>query len=106
MSNNNYFHSIYDPTTQSVIQIPFTEEEIAKRILEEEENTRINSELEWKSIRKKRDESLLKCDWTQLPNAPLSQSKKDEWETYRQALRDLPSNITNVYNVNWPIPPA
>ena len=28
-------------------------------------------------------------DWTQLPDSPLSSTKKAEWATYRQSLRDL-----------------
>jgi len=32
---------------------------------------------------------LYGCDWTQLPDSPLSDSKKKEWATYRQELRDI-----------------
>ena len=45
-------------------------------------------------LRRIRNEMLLLCDWTQLPNAPLTDEKKKEWENYRQALRDLPSKST------------
>lgn len=33
------------------------------------------------------------CDWTQSVDAPLTDAKKEEWRTYRQALRDLPANV-------------
>lgn len=105
-NNERFFKSIYDPVTQSLITIPFTEEEIAERILFEQENDRLQREEEWVKVRDERDLKLLKSDWTQLPNAPLTQSKKDEWEAYRQSLRDLPSTITDIYNFVWPIPPA
>ena len=43
-----------------------------------------------------RDELLSDCDWTQMPDSPLSDSDKAAWATYRQALRDITSNA------NWP----
>jgi hypothetical protein len=41
-------------------------------------------------------------------DSPLSDSKKAEWQTYRQALRDLPSNQSNVSirTVTWPTKPS
>lgn len=41
------------------------------------------------SARKNRDELLAASDWTQMPDSPLSDEKKSEWATYRQALRDI-----------------
>jgi len=49
------------------------------------------------------------CDWTQAADSPLSDTKKAEWATYRQALRDLPNSYTTLSNkddVVWPTPPA
>ena len=37
----------------------------------------------------KRTDLLSGSDWTQLPDAPLTSTKKAEWATYRQSLRDL-----------------
>mgnify|MGYP001158096597 CR=1 FL=1 len=45
-------------------------------------------------FRAKRNALLKDCDWTQLPNAPLTDTKKKEWETYRQALRELPKTAS------------
>lgn len=42
-------------------------------------------------FRIERNKLLTSSDWTQLPDIPLSDSKKTEWQTYRQALRDMPS---------------
>jgi hypothetical protein len=53
-----------------------------------------------------RNMKLSECDWTQLPNAPLSDSKKQEWEVYRQALRDLPANTADPENPVWPTLPT
>lgn len=42
-------------------------------------------------IRTKRNELLIKSDWTQFNDVDLD--NKEEWESYRKALRDLPNNI-------------
>lgn len=47
----------------------------------------------WGWIREKRDLRLQVSDWTQYPDSPLTDSKKTEWATYRQALRDLPNTL-------------
>ena len=43
----------------------------------------------WEVFRDYRNNLLAQCDWTQAADSPLSDSKKDEWKTYRQKLRDL-----------------
>ena len=45
-------------------------------------------------------------DWTQLPDAPLTDAKKAEWVTYRQALRDLPANTSDPANPTYPTKPS
>lgn len=61
---------------------------------------------QWVWLREQRDKKLAASDWTQLPNIPLAPEKRAEWETYRQALRDLPTNTQDPTNVTWPIPPV
>lgn len=46
--------------------------------------------------RQRRDALLAVSDWTQVPDSPLSDADKTAWQTYRQALRDLPTHA------NWP----
>jgi hypothetical protein len=58
-----------------------------------------------KELRAKRNKLLTNCDWTQLPNIPLSGAVKYEWETYRQALRDLPRTTEDPDNLVLPTPP-
>ena len=43
-------------------------------------------------MRSMRDRLLAESDWTQTVDAPFTDSKKAEWATYRQTLRDLPAN--------------
>lgn len=58
-------------------------------------------------IRHNRTTFLKVCDWTVGVDSPLSDSKKAEWQTYRQALRDLPSTntATTVDTIVWPTQP-
>lgn len=53
-------------------------------------------------IRTERNFRLSVTDWTQLPDSVCN---KEAWATYRQALRDLPENITDIDNPIYPIPP-
>lgn len=46
-------------------------------------------------LRDKRNARLKTSDWTQMPDSPLTDSKKQEWATYRQQLRDLPGSYTD-----------
>ena len=44
-------------------------------------------------VKQHRNWLLSVSDWTQGNDSPLGSSKKTEWQTYRQALRDLPATI-------------
>ena len=57
----------------------------------------------WGEIREKRDDLLLETDWTQNPDVP--DATKAKWQTYRQALRDIPSQ-SDPYNITWPTKPS
>lgn len=48
-----------------------------------------------------RNTMLSATDWTVGADSPLSDAKKLEWQTYRQALRD----VTFEQYMNWPIQP-
>ena len=66
-------------------------------------------------LRGRRTMLLEESDWTQFADSPLSDSKKAEWVTYRQALRDLPENNpdpkwvdgdnTKLPDITWPTKP-
>ena len=53
-------------------------------------------------VRQERNRLLAETDRFALVDQTLS----DEMRTYRQALRDLPSNTTDFDNVVWPDKPA
>ena len=44
-------------------------------------------------LRLVRNSMLIACDWTQLPDSQLSDSQKNDWQVYRQELRDFPNII-------------
>jgi len=51
---------------------------------------------------------LQQCDWTQIPDVPISSEDKAAWDTYRQTLRDLPSTVStlsDIDNLSWPFSP-
>ena len=54
------------------------------------------------AARKERDRLLLACDWAVLPDA---QTERAAWETYRQALRDVPEQPGFPYTIHWPEKP-
>ena len=53
-------------------------------------------------VRSARNSVLSACDWTQVADAPVD---KIAWATYRQALRDLPSQPGFPWSVTWPTEP-
>ena len=63
----------------------------------------------WDTVRGQRNALLSESDWTQISDSPLSDSKKTEWATYRQTLRDIPtaqSTVTDIDNITWPSEPS
>ena len=73
-----------------------------------------SQELYLMHIRQQRDFLLSQCDWTQIPDAALTNDKKELWRLYRQDLRDITLTIQNdpasyltfTEEVTWPTPPS
>ena len=70
---------------------PLTEDDLANKVIAQGERIRV-----------RRNQLLAACDYTQLPDN--NDSKKAEWATYRQALRDLPEQ-TGFPDVEFPKDP-
>lgn len=88
------YHNINGQTVQ------FTAEEEAARDAEESAwsagaNARAAAE-----VREERDAKLAACDWRASSDVTLSTA----WRTYRQALRDVPSQLPGA--VTWPSEPT
>ena len=84
-----------------------TETEINNKISE------LNSAEAMRLLREERFRLLLECDWTQGADVP--NSIKTAWQTYRQALRDLPATASpsldsnydlDLTSVTWPSKPS
>ena len=58
------------------------------------------------ALRHYRDTLLRESDWTQFTDSPLTDSKKTEWKTYRQSLRDLPATESDTENATLPTKPS
>jgi hypothetical protein len=58
------------------------------------------------AMKDQRDRFLSACDWTQLADSPLSSTQQSAWRKYRQTLRDLPAQTTDINNIKWPSAPG
>jgi len=53
-------------------------------------------------LRRERDRLLTASDWTQVADAPVVSL---EWQSYRQALRDVPQQSGFPDDIEWPVAP-
>ena len=60
-------------------------------------------DVEWPTIREKRNSALKESDWRAVKDRTMSQA----WIDYRTALRDLPQNYDSANDAadNFPSPP-
>lgn len=75
----------------------------------ENEEWVFNNTFLWKDIKGQRNALLNSSDWSQMPDAPLTDEQKEVWRLYRQVLRDIPadqSDVTNPDQIGWPAPPS
>ena len=90
----------FDPRRTS---LPHSDETAARNALSSSQIDEIVLAHKWKVVRKKRDTLLVECDWTQGADVP--NSIKSSWTTYRQSLRDVPSQ-SDPDNITWPTKPS
>lgn len=72
----------------------------------DEPPTEPSQDLLWNGIREYRSYLLQKSDWTQLPDAPLTEEQKTLWATYRQELRDITDTFQAPDEVVFPEVPG
>ena len=75
----------------------------------EAELEKVYTDMAYQQLRRERDNLLSKSDWMSFSDSP---TMSNEWKTYRQSLRDLPSTSSpeldvqgNLTNVTWPTKP-
>lgn len=66
----------------------------------------ISEEDQLTELRQFRNGRLAASDWTQTADAPLTDSKKEEWKVYRQELRDITKTQKSLVNITWPTLPT
>ena len=66
----------------------------------------MNNTQKWEQIKYQRNLYLQQSDWTQLPDTTLTEEKKQEWQNYRQALRDIPQTFNSPDEVVYPVMPG
>lgn len=102
VSKGDDYTKNYEEGIPELINGSYYQNWIITNATEEEVSQRINNK--WSEVRSVRNLSLSDCDWTQLPDSPLSEIKKTEWTVYRQSLRDI-TNQQDPFNIIWPTKP-
>jgi hypothetical protein len=64
------------------------------------------TEAQANNIRMTRDMRLLRCDWTQGQDSPLTPEQVAAWAVHRQALRDVTAQAGFPWAVTWPEAPT
>ena len=81
------------------VVVPLTAEEIAE-VEAKKAAAPSETDIKWMQVRNQRNSLLAECDWRAFSDVTLS----DEWKTYRQALRDVPTQA-DPDNITWPTKP-
>ena len=79
--------------------------ELTAEEIQELEDRAAAVDLDFTFTRAHRDALLRESDWTQIADAALGDHTAEEWATYRQELRDLPSKYSKVSEVVFPVDP-
>ena len=86
-----------------------TEDEVDKKLKE------LQADEPMALLREERNIRLAQTDWTQFTDSPLAETKKSEWRSYRQELRDLTKSTNpkldsdgylDMTSITWPTKPS
>jgi hypothetical protein len=58
-----------------------------------------------KAVRTQRNETLTQSDWVVIKALELGEEIPADWASYRQALRDIPTQAGFPWNIVWPVQP-
>lgn len=89
-----YTKYVLGPIFTDTAEATAAEQEVAYKAMKDAEQA--------ERVRADRNSKLADCDWTQLADSPVD---KAVWATYRQALRDIPTQVGFPWNINWPAQP-
>ena len=96
ISGDTYNDITWDDKNQT---IP-TEQEVEAKLIE------LRAGEPMALLREERNMLLAQTDWDVTRASETGVSEPDAWKTYRQALRDLPSNTSDPFNPTWPTKPS
>jgi hypothetical protein len=89
-------------STGEIVQIPYTTEEQAEYDTKKAAYDAGANDRKAAEVRIQRSVKLAETDWTQIAD---STANKEAWATYRQALRDIPSQQGFPWTITWPVQP-
>jgi len=88
-------------STGEIVQIPYTTEEQAEYDTKKAAWDAGANDRKAAEVRAERNAKITACDWRVLPDV----SNSDVWKTYRQALRDIPTQAGFPWTITWPDAP-
>ena len=86
------------------VVIPLTAEEIAE-VEARRAAAPSETDIKWIRVRNSRNRLLSETDWVVTKASETGVAVSDDWKTYRQALRDVPSQ-SDPDNITWPTKPS
>ena len=86
------------------VLVAMTDAEIAEFNANKSTEAEVLNE-QWRYVRNKRDDLLAKTDWVVTRASETGVAETDAWKTYRQALRDIPTQ-SDPFNITWPTEPS
>ncbi len=63
------------------------------------------TDIKWIQVRNERNRLLSETDWVAARASETGVAVSNEWKTYRQALRDVPTQ-SDPGNITWPTKPS
>lgn len=105
--DNSYDDTLYYILNNEAVQIPAKPSAYAEFDYSTKQWV-LNPILAIREVKSKRSQLLLGSDWTDTLSAKnrLGETLYDQWQTYRQALRDITTQSGYPYTVVWPTTPA
>ena len=93
---------IYDAQTGESVVREMNDDEYATWQAGESERTAEQANV----VKAERDKKLAECDWRVIKALESNQPQDFQWASYRQALRDVPSQAGFPWEVIWPQEPG
>lgn len=86
------------------VVVPLTSDEI-KDLETRKAAAPSETDIKWLQVRNERNNLLSETDWVVTKASETGVAVSDDWKTYRQALRDVPSQ-SDPDNITWPTRPS